>query len=142
MSPELWIWIAGNLVIPTIPIAAAYFARLIGDGAPTLESVLGDGVLYFYAITVAAILMMDLWRDLISHAPKVSPGTSTGCMIAALLFLIFASGAYFVTALAHTGRLDREGKPFDRKNLAQWSWISALVMITLSLVVRVWSGLY
>lgn len=142
MIAELGIWIAGNVLIPVIPVVAAYFARMIGDGSPTLESVLGDGVLYFYAITVAAILMMDLWRDRIGEWPKVSAGISTGCVIGALLFLIFASGAYFVTALAHTGRLDRDSKPFDKKILAQWSWISALVMITLSLAVRIWSGLY
>lgn len=142
MRSELLIWIVGNLVMPAIPVISVYFAQLIADARPTVESVLEDGILFFYAVTAAAILIMDLWRDRIGSSSVVPIGLSTAYISVALVVLIFASGAYFVTALAHTGRLDHEGRPFSKKILAHLSWQFATAMTILSLGARVWSGLY
>ena len=142
MSSDFLIWIVGNLVMPAIPVVSVYFAQMIAGQAPSVESVLDDGILFFYAVTAAALLIMDLWKDSLAPVPKVVATLSTGCMSITLIFLIFASGAYFVTALAHTGRLDREEHPFSKKTLAHLSWQSALLMTIISLLVRVWSELY
>ncbi len=142
MNTELLIWIVGNLVMPAIPVISVYLAQLVAGSKPTVETVLADGVLFFYAVTAAAILIMDLWKDRVHDMPKVAVGLSTTCISFALLFLIFASCAYFVTALAHTGRLDDGVRPFNRRTLAHLSWQSAALIATLSLAARVWSGLY
>ncbi|WP_293374457.1 hypothetical protein [Phenylobacterium sp. SCN 70-31] len=146
MSPEFWIWMVGNLIMPAIPVACVYFAQRTVGQAPTPESVLKDGVLFFYGIAVAALLIMDLWKDRISAAPKVDPGHATIFISVALVSVIFISGAYFVTALLHTGKLNtvEQGaqKGYDMKRLAHFSWQSAAAMIILSLIARIGSGLY
>lgn len=95
--------------MPAIPVISVYFAQLIAGSKPTVESELEDGILFFYAVTAAAILIMDLWKDRIGDSSVVPIGFSTAYISVALVFLIFASGAYFITALAHTGRLDHDG---------------------------------
>lgn len=142
MNPELWVWIVGNVLMPTIPVGSVYFAQLIAGERPSVESVLREGVLFFYAVTAAGLLIMDLWKDRIAAAPRASVLAATFCLSVALVALIAASGAYFVTALAHTGRLDRAERPFSMSLLANLSWQSALVMAIFTLTARIWSGVY
>jgi hypothetical protein len=47
MSPEFWIWVVGNLVLPAIPVACVYFAQRTAGDTPTVQSVLEDDVLFF-----------------------------------------------------------------------------------------------
>jgi hypothetical protein len=142
MTSELWIWIVGNILMPVIPVASVFFAQLVAGKQPSIESVLRDGVLFFYSVTASALLIMDFWKDRIAVQPQADAAVATAAISTALVALIFASGAYFVTALAHTGRLDSEGKAFNMARLANLSWQSALVMVILSLAARIWSGVY
>ena len=142
MGPEFWIWAVGNLVMPAIPVACVLFAQLTAGKSPTVESVLEDGVLFFYAVATSAILIMDVLKDRLGEQPKIDAMSATAYISFGLVFLIFASGAYFVTALAHTGRLDGEGHPFNMRHLAHLSWQSATAMTILSLIARLRSGLY
>lgn len=142
MTPELWVWIAGNILVPAIPVVSIFFAQIVAGQKPTVETVLRDGVLFFYAVTVVALLAMDFWRDGLQAEPKADPLLATAVFSTSIVVLIFLSGAYFVTALAHTGRLDHGEKRFNLKPLANWSWRSAGVVAILTLAARMWSGVY
>ena len=142
MKPELLIWIMGNLLMPAIPVACVYLAQRIAGQEPGVASVLKDGVLSFYALTIASVLIMDVWKDRIGASPVLDALSASAIMVVAVLVLIFLSGIYFVMSLAHTGRLDQEGRPFDISHLANLSWQCALGMAILSLLARLWSGLY
>lgn len=132
----------GNLLMPAIPVACVYLAQRIAGQKPDVASVLKDGVLFFYAITTASVLIMDVWKDRIGASPALDALPASVLVLVSLLVLIFLSGTYFVMSLAHTGRLDQEGQPFDISHLANLSWQCAVGMAILSLLARLWSGLY
>lgn len=142
MTAELWVWIAGNILVPAIPVISIVFAQIVAGKSPTVVSVLRDGVLFFYGVTVMALLAMDFWRDRLQLEPKADPLLATAVFSTAIVVLIFLSGAYFVTALAHTGRLNDGDREYDFTRLANWSWRSALVIVILALAARMWSGVY
>jgi hypothetical protein len=141
MTAEFGIWLVGNLVLPIIPIGCSIFAQLVAGKRATVAAVLGDGVLFFYAVTTAAILMMDLWKDRIGEVPKAPPGEATWLISLSLVVMIFGSGAYFVTALARTGRLDQADQPFNLSHLSHLSWQMALAITIVSVGAHVWSGI-
>jgi len=141
MTAEFSIWLLGNIVLPIIPIGCVIFALLVAGHRVTVPAVLGDGVLFFYAVTTAAILMMDLWKDSISSGPKAPSTGATWLFSLSILLMIFGSGAYFVTALARTGRLDKPGRKFDLGPLSHLSWQMSVVTTILSVWAHLWSGI-
>jgi hypothetical protein len=143
VNPNFLIWFVGNLVLPAVPVASVWIAQAVAKKAPNAQSVLKDGVLFFYVVGVAALLVMDLWKDQISAGdPKVSAGAATALLSTCLLVMIFAGGAYFVMALAHTGTLDKDGDPFDLRPLAHLSWRSALVAAISASTARGLTGIF
>lgn len=143
VNPNFLIWFVGNLILPAVPVASVWIAQSVAKKKPNVESVLKDGVLFFYVVGVSALLVMDLWKDQISLGdPKVSAGVATALLSTCLLAMIFAGGAYFVMALAHTGTLDKDGDPFDLRPLSYLSWQSALVAAMSASAARGLTGVY
>ncbi|WP_156320259.1 hypothetical protein [Brevundimonas sp. AAP58] len=100
-------------------------------------------MLFFYVVGVSAILIMDLWKNqLSSSGQSISAGLATAILSTCLLVMIFAVGAYFVMALAHTGTLDKDGEPFDLSSLSHLSWQSALVAAISAAAARAATGVY
>lgn len=142
MNSNFLIWLVGNLVLPLVPVVSVWIAQSIAQRKPTVQTVLRDGVLFFYVVGVAVLFIMDLWKDQISGDALVSAPVATSLLSTCLIGMIFAVGAYFVMALAHTGILDKDGDHFDLKPLSYLSWQSALVAAILAGVARGLTGVY
>lgn len=136
------LWCLGNLVIPALPVFLLWgFQGLLGRKL-SLASVVQDGILYFYVVTLSAILLMDLWKVRSGHGPVEDSAVTGPAFMACLVVLIGASGAYLVTALAHAGRKDKDGDLFDLETLGRASWQLALGVATLAAAFRLLTGIY
>lgn len=136
------IWVVGNLILPTMPVALVWGMRKLSRKPATLHNVLRDGILFFYIATLAAILVMDAGKVLLLGGDGPSPGVAMAALVICLLVLIAASGAYLVVALVHSGGLDREGEAFDLDEVGKVSWRLALAAAILCAGFRLWSGMY
>ena len=143
MDPNFIVWCAGNIILPAIPVASVVLAHRIAKKTPAVESVLRDGILYFYVVGLCALFIMDLWKAGGSgEATGVNEAAAAALFVTCLLTIVLAAGAYFVMALANTGVLDKDKEKFDLKELANWSWQSASVIAICVATARLLTGVY
>lgn len=129
------IWVVGNLLMPLMPLLAVWAAVRLVQKHVRVADVLGDGVLFFYSATICAIVMLDLWKFRLSE-PALSTLPATCAFVLALILLMVASGAYFLTALARTGVVDARGQPLDLEELSHLSWQVAIGVALFTLIAR------
>lgn len=136
------LWCLGNLVIPALPVFLLWgFQALLGRKL-TLATVVQDGILYFYVVSLSAILLMDVWKVRSGHGPVEDSAVTGPAFMVCVVVLIVASGAYLVTALAHAGRKDKDGDVFDLELLGRRSWQFALAAAILAGAFRLSTGIY
>jgi hypothetical protein len=136
------IWGVGNLVLPALPVFMVWGVRKFSSRAATFDAVVRDGILFFYIVTLAAILMMDAAKYLLARTADQSEGFAVAALAVCVPIMVVSSGAYLAMALAHAGSLDREGDALDLEKLGRVSWRLALLAAILCAGFRYWSGLY
>jgi len=129
------IWVVGNLVLPLIPLFAVWISVRLVRSRASITDVLGDGVLFFYSASVCAIVLMDLWQARLVDSPAQRFSASCA-FVFALILLVIASGAYFLTALARTGVVDADGHALNLRDLSHLSWQVASGVALFTLVAR------
>lgn len=142
MDARLATWAIGSILLPILPVAATLAALRFARRPLTVVSVLGDGVLFFYAASTSAVLMMDFWNDRLLSHPRAGAQLATMVFLAALLLLFFALGAYFFVALARASERDADGEGFELARVAHLSWMTAATTAILAFAARAATGVY
>jgi hypothetical protein len=141
VSEDLWIWATGNVVLPLLPVLATYAALFVTGKRITVVSVLGDGVLFFFATMLSATLLMDVWRDRIAQQHRLETWVATLFFIVALLATVFTVGAFFITAMARF-KAEQDGDETQLAWMARFSWRVTAGVAILCLAVRAFAGIY
>jgi len=135
---DFLLWAAGNVVLPLLPLIFAYFGlRVIGQPR-TVAALFGDGGVLFYATSLAAAVLLDVWKDRIATVSKVSIPVATVVFLVAGFFTLLSAGLFAFMTLARV----QPGARYDIMELSNASWQSAAVVAILCSVFRWLTGLY
>lgn len=129
------IWTAGNILLPLFPVLMAALVQKVAGRKVTVHGVLEDGVLFFYAATVAAVFLFDLFRWMLTPGSGEVDVAVIGVVVGVFVLLLATCG-FSVAALGRAGVLDMSGQPVDLRWLSRLSWILALITAILCVVAR------
>ena len=139
---DFTIWVAGNVVLPLLPLALAYVALRVAGQARTAVALFGDGGVLFYATSLAASMLLDIWKDRIAGTPRISVELATVTLLVATLFTMLSSGLFAVMTLARIGPPGSAHHHYNLTMLSNASWQSATLVAILCSAFRWFTGLY
>ena len=132
------LWVLGSVILPLAPLAAIRAAGWLMSRSITLEDLIGDGVLFFYNTSLSGLVLIDIWRDSLLPAPRMTPGAVGIIVAVAVVMLILNAICYATLVLIRIGKL--EGS--RARDLMGVSWQLMFVVVTLVTTFRFFSRIY